>query len=133
MQTLSAWQALWMRLASRQASLEQLLRQLQSRETAAGKELALAREEAARQSAGKSRYMERAAELDTQLTRLKAEHRAELAGLASDKKELQTQVRADAWVCWEDSGMRAGWLAAAPSQLSGRSYHPAGKGRCAAV
>ena len=71
---------------------EQLLRQLAVREAAAARDLAAAREEATRQAASKARHAERAAELDTQLTRLKAEHRAELAGVASDKKELQAQV-----------------------------------------
>jgi hypothetical protein len=75
-----------------------LLRQLSAREAAAARDLASAREEVVRQSASKNRYVERTAELDTQLTRLKAEHRAELAGMASDKKELQTQVgRAGSW------------------------------------
>lgn len=90
--------------AAASSQVEQLQRQAAARDAAAARELQAAREEVQRQSSAKNRYIERAAELDTQLTRAKAEHRAELAGLASDKKELQAQVGGRACkavrLCW---------------------------------
>jgi len=40
------------------------------------------------------RAAEQVSDLESQMTRLKAEHRAELAGLASDRKEIQARLRA---------------------------------------